>query len=207
LYFRCSSRVRSWTVTFSLYVSPISRLISNHCVLYTCYADDTVLYTALAKDSQSGLDRLTNCSVHLKHWFLAHDLLDPTKSEASYFGTRLRLDIFNLRTDIDIADSHIPVHDHLKILGVTIDKHFTFAPHAQCVVRIATIIFRHCVAFVIYCREMSQILSLVVVGSVNRLVNNYTYKLVTNYQLQTARFVREIVLIREGTLELQVCLA
>jgi len=33
---------------FSLYISPISRLISNHCVLYHCYADDTVLYTALS---------------------------------------------------------------------------------------------------------------------------------------------------------------
>jgi len=80
-------------LVFSLYISPISRLISNHCVLHHCYADDTVLYTALSKDSQSGLDRLANCSVHLKHWFLAHDL-NPTKSEASYFGTRQRLDQF-----------------------------------------------------------------------------------------------------------------
>jgi len=73
---------------FSLYISPISCLISNQCVLYHCYADDTVLYTALSKDSQSGLDRRANCSVHLKHWFLAHDLLlNPTKSQASYFGT------------------------------------------------------------------------------------------------------------------------
>jgi len=42
----------------------------------------------------------------------------------------------------------------------------------------------------------------IISGSVNHLVNNYTSKLVTNYQLQTARFVREIVLIREGTLGL-----
>jgi len=60
---------------------------------------------------------------------------NSTKSESSYFGTRQRLDIFNLRTDINIADSHIPVHDHLKILGVTIDKHFRFAPYAQFVVK------------------------------------------------------------------------
>jgi len=43
----------------------------------------------------------------------------------------------------------------------------------------------------------------IISGLVNRLVNNYTSKLVTNYyQLQTASFVREIVLIGEGTLEL-----
>jgi len=39
-------------------------------------------------------------------------------------------------------------------------------------------------------------------GSVNRLVNYYASKLVKNYQLQTASFVGEIVLIRKGTLEL-----
>jgi len=123
----CTSRVPQGSVfgplLFSLYISPISRFISNHCVLYHCYADDNVLYTALFKDSQSGLDRLTNCSVHLQHWFLTHALLlNPTKSEASYFGTRQRLDIFNLPADNVVAKSHIPVHEHLKIQGVTIDR-------------------------------------------------------------------------------------
>jgi len=39
-------------------------------------------------------------------------------------------------------------------------------------------------------------------GGTADLVNNYTSKLVENYQLQTASFAREIVLIREDTLEL-----
>ena len=34
-----------------------------------------------------------------------------------------------------IVDSNILIHDHLKILGVIIDKHFIFVPHAQCVVK------------------------------------------------------------------------
>jgi len=38
--------------------------------------------------------------------------------------------------------------------------------------------------------------------TIYRLVNNCTSKLFKDYQLQTASFVREIVLIREGTLEL-----
>jgi len=42
----------------------------------------------------------------------------------------------------------------------------------------------------------------IISGLVNRLVNKYTSNLVKNYQLQTASFVREIVLIREGILEL-----
>jgi len=34
-------------------------------------------------------------------------------------------------------------------------------------------------------------------SSINRLVNNYTFKSVKDYQLHTASFVRELVLIRE----------
>jgi len=45
------------------------------------------LSSALSKDSQSGLYRLAYCSVHLKYWFLAHDLLNTTKSESFYFST------------------------------------------------------------------------------------------------------------------------
>jgi len=44
----------------------------------------------------------------------------------------------------------------------------------------------------------------IISGSGNCFVNNYTSKLVKDYQLQmqTASFVRGIVLITEGTLEL-----
>jgi len=42
----------------------------------------------------------------------------------------------------------------------------------------------------------------IISGKVNRFVNYCMYKLVKDYQLQTASFVLEIVLIREGTLEL-----
>src|SRR5664279_4298157 len=45
----------------------------------------------------------------------------------------------------------------------------------------------------------------IISGSVNRLVNNYTFKLVNDCQLQTASFVRELVLLRESTLELSNC--
>jgi len=115
------------------YLSVVSYPITVSYIIVMLMTLSSIL---LSLKTQSGLDRLTNCSVNQKHWFLAHDLLlNPTKSESSYLGTRQRLDIFNLPTDIDIADSHIPVHDLLKILGVTIDKHFTFAPRAQFVVK------------------------------------------------------------------------
>jgi len=45
-------------------------------------------------------------------------------------------------------------------------------------------------------------MTLLAIHSVNRLVNYCTSKLFKDCQLQTASFVREIVLIWEGTLEL-----
>jgi len=74
---------------FYLFISPNSRLIiQSLCLISLLCWWHCPLYCSLSIDSQSGLDRLANCSVHLKHWFLVHDLLlNPTKSEASYFGT------------------------------------------------------------------------------------------------------------------------
>jgi len=51
-------------------------------------------------------------------------------------------------------------------------------------------------------QEVAEHIIYVISGSVNRLVNNYTTKLVKYYQLQTVSFVRDIVLFRECTLEL-----
>jgi len=89
LYFRCSSRVRSWTDTFfTLYFTYQSSYIQS---LFLTSLLIIMLMTlssiVLSLKTQAGLDRLANCSVHLKHWFPAHDLLNPTKSETSYFGT------------------------------------------------------------------------------------------------------------------------
>ena len=42
----------------------------------------------------------------------------------------------------------------------------------------------------------------IISGSVNRLVDNHTFKLVEDLQLRTASFVRELVLLRGSTCEL-----
>jgi len=49
---------------------------------------------------------------------------------------------------------------------------------------------------------IAVVLMTLLADRLNSLVNNYTFNLVRDYQLQTASFVIEIVLIREGSLEL-----
>jgi len=122
-------------------------------------------------------------SAHVQHWFLAHDLLlNRTKYAASYCDTQQRrLNIFNLPLNNIISDSNILVHDHLNILQLIgrhiVDTHFTFVPHTQSVVSSATIIFRSCVAFVIYCHVMSLIpcIACGIVGSRFDFCNSLLY--------------------------------
>ena len=71
-----------------------------------------------------------------------------------------RLKIFNLPTNIVIADSNILVHDHLEILGVIIDKYFKFVPHTQCVVKSCIQALHHLLS-----RDVANTIACCTVGS------------------------------------------
>ena len=53
---------------------------------------DFELYTSLTVPAGSSLDRLARCTSELQHWYWANGLLlNPTKSEVAFFGTKQRL--------------------------------------------------------------------------------------------------------------------
>ena len=49
-------------------------------------------------------------------------LINPSKSEVAFFGTRQRLACTNLPPNVEIAGELIPVSNQLKILGVILDR-------------------------------------------------------------------------------------
>ena len=76
-------------VLFTVYVSPIGCLIESFGIEYHSYADDTQLYTSLKGDMGPGLDKLSQCTIALQHWFWINSLLlHPNKSDVAFYGTR-----------------------------------------------------------------------------------------------------------------------
>jgi len=63
--------------------------------------------------------------------------LNPDKSDAIIIGTRRRSCSYSALTSVDVASSTIPLADHVKNLGVTLDKHLTFNDHVSAVCKSA----------------------------------------------------------------------
>jgi len=106
---------------FTAYVSPIAHLYS---IDQQQYADDTQLFISLSpSDYMLDLDNLTRCIDSLHVWFCANSMaLNPEKSEAILLSIRQRAHSYSSLATVNVASSQIPLADHIKILGFTLDK-------------------------------------------------------------------------------------
>jgi len=57
--------------------------------------------------------------------------LNPDKSEAILLGTRQRGHSYSSLATVNVAGSQIPLADHIKILGVTLDKNLYVNKHVM----------------------------------------------------------------------------
>ena len=74
---------------FTVYVFPVSDVITSMGVKHHQYADDTQLYfAARASHYKDDLNIIEKCASSVPDWFLVNDLLlNPTKSEVIAVGT------------------------------------------------------------------------------------------------------------------------
>jgi hypothetical protein len=118
---------------FSSYISPLTRLVSQHGLSCHSYADDTTIYFPFDGNAEGGdkLTALNSCTTDLKVWLMFQGLLlNPTKTDAIVVGTKQQVNRIDANTTlIKIADAAIEPSDSLKLLGVTYDCKLTFNSH------------------------------------------------------------------------------
>jgi len=120
---------------FTVYTSPVSSIVQSFHIQQHQYTDDTLLFIALSPTGfLSHIHNLTQCLSALHSWFCPNGMaLNPDKSDAIIIGTRQRSCSYSALTSVDVAGSTIPLADHVKILGITLDKHLTFDDHVSAV--------------------------------------------------------------------------
>ena len=120
---------------FTVYISPVASIASLFGVHQQQYADDTQLYISLSKpDSAANLQVLESALSSLSAWFFHNGLaLNPGKSDAILLGTNSRNHTLSHISSVNVSGSIIPLSDHIKLLGVTIDCNLNFRKHVNLV--------------------------------------------------------------------------
>ena len=102
------------------------------------------------------LNQLEHCLVILHTWFSHYGLaLNPDKSDAIIFGTAQRTRSVTNFSTVNVAGAIVPISDHIKLLGVTLDSRLTFDTHISALSKSCVFHIRPSVTFV---QHLPQIL-------------------------------------------------
>jgi hypothetical protein len=99
---------------FSMFVSPVGRIIKQFGVQHHQYADDTQLYTAI-KSGTGQLNDISKCADAVTRWFLENGLLlNPSKTEAVIFGSRQQISKFTKNNNLTFSDTTLTTSNTVK---------------------------------------------------------------------------------------------
>ena len=122
-----------------MYISPMSNVFAAQRLCYHQYADDTQLFDLAVPQIHS------LCVDDVCRWFLENRLLlNPSKTEAVLFGTRIQCDKVLTSGDTDIVGTLVPFRDTVKLLGVMLDSALSMDWHITEVVLSCNITYGHC---------------------------------------------------------------
>ena len=121
-------------ILFSLYITPLSKVIQNHPgISFHFYADDTQLYVHLThKNVALPLDKLSHCLDDVKRWLSTNKLkLNPCKTEFIVFGSKSQREKLNHSFPVNKLGNLISPIDAVGNLGVWFDSNFSFPCHVM----------------------------------------------------------------------------
>ena len=117
---------------FTVYISPLGRIIRAHDLDYHLFADDSQLYV-FVKPVQANVDgaigRLEKCCHDIRTWMRSNFLkLNDGKTEVLLIGSRQQLSKIAL-TGVTVGESLIAPATTVRDLGAVFDMHMTMVPH------------------------------------------------------------------------------
>ena len=119
-------------ILFSLYTTPLSKVIQNHPgISFHFNADDTKLYVHLThKNAASALDKLSRCLEDVRRWLSTNKLkLNADKTEFIVFDSKSQSEKLNHSFPAYILGNLISPVDAVRNLGVWFDSDFSFPCH------------------------------------------------------------------------------
>ena len=124
-------------ILFSVYVSPIGSIASQHNLLHQQYADDAQFFIELSSPTcHPDVHQLELGLQHLHNWLCANGLcLNPDKSDAILFGTSKRLQSFSHVTQVNVAGCPVALSNSIVTLGVTLDQCLNLNAHVSAICR------------------------------------------------------------------------
>ena len=115
---------------FTLYMLPLSRVISRHGISFHCYADDTQLYIKTNPTPSAAPSTLSTCLEEIKVWMAANFLqLNGSKTEAILVGTPHQTRSSSI-VNINFSGHDIHLSSLVTNLVVRMDP-LTFVAHIQ----------------------------------------------------------------------------
>ena len=129
-------------IIFSLYTTPLSKVIQNHPVIsFQFYANDTQLYVHLThKNVASALDNLSRCLEDVKRWLSTNKLKLNPELEFIVFGSKSQHEKLNHSFPVNILGNLISPVDAVRNLGVWFDSDLSFSCH---VMKVCKVCFAH----------------------------------------------------------------
>ncbi len=116
-------------ILFNIYCTPLAKVIEKHCINFHMYADDTQLYIDFTPSNEASTHlTIQECVRDVKEWLSMNKLLlNEAKTEVIELSTLPSEEI----KSVNVCGQVVNNRDHVRNLGVILDKTLTMAKQAK----------------------------------------------------------------------------